>query len=111
MLNTTNGEWDGLTFVIVDFGLSSPVNQLGGKGGTPGFGSPEQFYGLAFPKSDNYAVAKTAVLILFTWQLGWNILFQPIECEQFSELNNHPSFIKDTLSRLLHVSHSIFHNY
>ena len=92
MLNLTSGKWNGQDLVLIDFGLCSSHAQLRGHCGTPGFGSMEQFGGNPSQKSDNYSFGKTAVLILFDWQLGWNLLAEPLTEYQY---DIHP--VRDNL--------------
>ena len=74
-----NGEWDyKCDLVLTDFGLSGTIDSAVGQCGTPGFGSPEQFLGQVHLKSDNFALGKMAVLILFPWDVAWDLLSRPI---------------------------------
>ena len=106
MLKLNGDQWDGETIVITDFGLCSPIDALTGMAGTPGFGSPEQFIGQPSQKSDNYAVGKLAVMVMFPWQLAWNLLAQPLGKEQISEVEKSPllSPFHKIISDLLNVS-------
>ena len=70
-------------WVLGDFGISSNLNilspeDLSRSNGTPGFAAMEQFEGQLDMKSDNYSLAKLAVVILFQWNLAWNLLARPI---------------------------------
>ena len=79
--------WNEQDLVLADFGLASSFEALTGNCGTPGFGSPEQFTCCPSEKSDNYAFGKLLILILFDWQLAWNMLAQPISQKQQADLN------------------------
>ena len=101
-----NGEWDGKTVIIVDFGLSTTFDCLKGNAGTPGFGSPEQFLGKPSYKSDNYGLGKTGIITIFPWQSAWNFLAQPVEDGEISEVENSPLLkpFHGMISALLSVS-------
>ena len=106
MINHSNNTWDGKTLVIADFGLSTSSNELTGRGGTPGFGSPEQFIGKPNLKSDNFAFGKISVLTLFEWNTGWNILAKPIQHGKSGLLENDRKYkgITQIIKNLLSVS-------
>ena len=88
-------------WVLTDFGLASRMANLSGSNGTPGFASMEQFVGKSHEKSDNYSISKLAVLILFKWNVAWNLLARPIPVtDNFSYLQFE---IITTLSELLTV--------
>ena len=93
------GRW-----VLGDYGLSSRISELKGCCGTAGFASMEQFDGQRHLKSDNYSVAKLAIILLFKWNLGWALLAWPISK---SEYQNAPSYqLLDYLSKMVQVSYS-----
>ena len=106
LLSVTNGEWNGETLVLSDFGLSASFDNLIGNGGTPGYGSPEQFLGEPSPKSDNYAAGKLGVMTLFPWQSAWNFLAQPLVKGEMSEVEKSPLLkpFHQMISALLNVS-------
>ena len=97
-------------WVLCDFGLSSLVSKLSGSSGTPCFASMEQFDGNPHIKSDNYSVAKLAVLLLFKWQLAWNFLASPINKTDYQNRpwKNHQLFTM--LSKLVNVNIKISKN-
>ena len=102
-----NDAWDGQTVILADFGLSTSFDRLSGNSGTPGYGSPEQFLGAPSIKSDNYAVGKLCVMILFPWQSAWNFLAQPLKKGEISKIERS-IFLKPfhrTISDLLNVSY------
>ena len=99
-----SGNWNGRDLVIGDFGLSSSLTALQGRCGTPGFASPEQFMGSPSAKSDNFGFGKTAVLILFKWELAWNLLAQPLTEDEYKNHPLHAQPISDVISNLLNVS-------
>ena len=103
MVKLKSGQWDGQTVVICDFGLCSKMDILSGTAGTPGCGSPEQFIGKPSPRSDNYAFGKLAILTIFPWNMGWNLLAQPIK-NGISEIAN-PSLLNrfQIISSILNV--------
>ena len=65
--------------VLVDFGIAKWKSELVDAEGTPGFVAPEVFQGfgrlLDHPAVDTFALGKLLVLILFEWELGWQILW------------------------------------
>ena len=102
-----NGEWNGQDIVVTDFGLcvlQSDGLKGSGQSGTPGFSSLEQFIGRPHRKSDNYAMGKTAILILFEWQLGWNLLAQPLTDQQYCKHPLKHTVVSEVISNLLEVS-------
>ena len=103
-----NGTWNGHDLVVADFGLSTAFNELKGQAGTPGFGAPEQFLGKPSRKSDNFAMGKMAVLILFKWQTGWNLLASPLTPTTPDYINHLPQ-VRRIISELLNVSINNFH--
>ena len=92
------------SWVLCDFGLSSLVSELSGTSGTPCFAPMEQFDGNPDIKSDNYSVAKLAVLLLFKWKLAWNFLASPIKSLDYQNRpwKNHQLF--KMLTKLAHVN-------
>ena len=76
----SNGKFEIIPkqWVLGDFGISCEVAKLSGCKGTPGFAPMEQFIRESHKKSDNYSLAKLAVLILFKWNVAWNLLARPI---------------------------------
>ena len=62
----------------------------------------EQFDGRPHKKSDNYSLAKLAVLLLFKWNVAWNILAWPISKMDYQKAPKHQ--ILDFLSQMLQVS-------
>ena len=87
-LNLTNRKWDGITLKIADFGLSRKNTDLVGSMGTPAFGSPEQFEARPSQKSDNFALGRMALMILYPWKDAWNLMAQPLTETEFI---NHPA--------------------
>jgi len=76
----------------------------------------EQFDGRPHKKSDNYSLAKLAVLLLFKWNVAWNILAWPISKMDYQKAPKHQ--ILDFLSQMLQVSllylrgyTTIYHSY
>ena len=63
---------------LVDFGIANQEIYLKGSCGTPGFNAPEQFSGQNQHRSaDIFSLGKNLILILFEWQIGWNLLWSP----------------------------------
>ena len=87
---------------LSDFGLSCNISNLSGTGGTPCFGPMEQFDGNSHRKSDNYSLAKMAILILFPWQLGWNLLAAPLSPSEYSKYSSNSYLF--IFRELAHVS-------
>ena len=108
MLNLTCGKWNGEDLVLIDFGLCSSHAKLRGYCGTPGFGSMEQFGGKPSQKSDNYSFGKTAVLILFDWQLGWNLLAEPLTDAEYKSHPMRNNVYGSMIVDLLQVGVNIF---
>lgn len=96
-------KWNKRDLVLADFGLAGTVNDVRGSSGTPGFGSPEQFIGIVTPTSDNYALGKLAIMVLFKWEISWNFLARPISKVEYREerIRDHP--IQKVISALLNV--------
>ena len=86
---------------LSDFGLSCNTSNLSGTGGTPCFGPMEQFDGNSHQKSDNYSLAKLGILLIFSWQIGWNLLAAPLSP---SEYNKYSNYYLDIFRELTHVS-------
>ena len=105
MLKLKNNQWDGQTVVITDFGLCSPYKTLSGTAGTPGYGAPEQFIGRPSQTSDNYAVGKLGLMVMFPWQLAWNLLTQPLKKGEISNIEKNPNLRQyhQIISQLLNV--------
>ena len=97
-----DGEW-----ALCDFGLSCNISNLTGSNGTPCFAPMEQFDDHPHRKSDNYSLAKLAVLLLFPWKLGWNLIAAPLSSTMYKKfpLKTYLSMI----TGMLNVS--IMHNY
>src|SRR5260221_5770330 len=59
--------------MLADFGIAVLLSSIGtglvGSGGTPPYMAPEQFEGLASPKSDQYALGCIAYELLTGWKL------------------------------------------
>ena len=101
------GNWNHQDIVLTDFGLCLrkwDMSKLTSCSGTPGFASLEQFLGGPTMRSDNYSLGKTAILILFKWQLGWNLLAQPLTPSQFQGHLLKNTLVAKIISNLLHVS-------
>ena len=97
-----DGKWNE-DLVLTDFGLSGTIDTAAGQCGTPGFGSPEQFLGKVHPKSDNYALAKVAVIILFPWNVAWDLLSKPVSNLQLENENVQELQFYKSIVHLLHV--------
>ena len=66
--------------VLVDFGIGNNRHNLKGSCGTPGFNAPEQFSGDEQERSvDIFSLGKNLILILFQWNIGWNLLWSSEE--------------------------------
>ena len=85
--------------VLVDFGIAKWKSELVDSEGTPGFVAPEVFQGRLFrppfqgrrldqPAVDTFALGKLLVLILFEWELGWQILWSPKKYIESKKLNH-----------------------
>ena len=90
------GEW-----ALTDFGISSKLSELTGSSGTPCFGSMEQFHGKTHKKSDNYSLAKMAILLVFPLKLGWNLLAAPLTEDEYANFRWRKYLT--IFSQLLHV--------
>ena len=62
----------------------------------------EQFDGRPHIKSDNYSLAKLAVLLLFKWNVAWNILAWPLSKTEYQ--NAPKPRILNFLSKMMQVS-------
>ena len=98
-----NGHW-----ALADFGLSSKFS-LGklARCGTAGFASMEQFDGKLHKKSDNYAIAKTAILILFPWNLAWKFLALPISNADYQNFPWKKHHMFQIITKLVDVSNNL----
>ena len=101
-------------WTLGDFGLCSKFSKLIGSSGTPCFGSMEQFDGTPHIKSDNYAIAKLAVILLFKWNAAWNFLASPISNDDYKKRPWKNNLIFTILEDLVQVefiffNDSIFH--
>ena len=113
LLNKNSDGRFGEIVVLSDFGLSSNFDKLTGNGGTPAFGSPEQFIGKPSRKSDNYSFGKLGVITLFPWQTAWNLLAQPLKKGEISKVEKSKSLriLHTMISKLLHVSQYILNGF
>lgn len=86
LLNIRQTKWNKEDIVLTDFGLATKFTKPSkatrtkaiSSSGTPGFGSPEQFIGKVYEKTDNFSLGKLIVMILCRWETAWNLLAQPI---------------------------------
>ena len=63
--------------VLVDFGIGKN-NYTYGSSGTPGFNAPENFACSEQRwNSDWFSLGKVLVLILFEWEIGWQLIWNP----------------------------------
>jgi len=110
LINLGNdGEWNpGNDLVLTDFGLSGTIDTALGQCGTPGFGSPEQFMGKVHLKSDNYAYGKMVIIILFPWDIAWDLMSQPIIKEDLEKENVENLDFYNSIYKLLDVSRRYF---
>jgi len=79
-----------------------------GQCGTPGFGSPEQFMGKVHVKSDNYAYGKMAIIILFPWDIAWDLLSKQITKKDLQNENVQHFDFHNSISKLLDVNRNYF---
>ena len=63
---------------VADFGIARR-GMAQHKIGTVGFGSPEQFAANAGVESDILSIGKVAILVIFEWNLAWDILWNPVD--------------------------------
>ena len=87
---------------LVDFGIGNNKNVVYDPQyrscGTPGFNAPEQFSGedQDFPV-DIFSLGKNLILILFEWQIGWNLLLSSEEWLQSQNLEHKLAPLSDLL--------------
>ena len=87
-----------------DYGIGNEY-PVAHNAGTPGVGAPELFISRAFKDSDIFSLGKLAVLIIFPWEIGWQILSSPDErlkrvIAKYPMMNNFCSII----TKMLHVN-------
>ena len=73
---------------VADFGIARR-GMAQHKIGTVGFGSPEQFAANAGVESDILSIGKVAILVIFEWNLAWDILWNPVnkrDAERFLKM-------------------------
>ena len=102
-----DGKWNNFDLVLTDFGLSGTIAALG-QCGTPGFGSPEQFMGKVHLKSDNYSFGRLVIIVLFSWDIAWDLLSKPITKEDLENENVQTFHFYNSISKLLDVSRNYF---
>ena len=89
-LKPTNIMVDATTkFALVDFGIGTNANTVSGSSGTPGFNAPEQFSDERQTDDvDIFSLGKNLILILFEWEIGWNLLWSSKEWIQSQKLKH-----------------------
>ena len=87
---------------LVDFGIGNLNGGLKGSCGTPGFNAPEQFSGEEqyFPV-DIFSLGKFLILILFEWNIGWNLLWSSEEWLRSQKLEHKLTPLSD-LFKFIH---------
>ena len=98
-----DGEWC-YDLVLTDFGLSGSIDTALGQCGTPGFGSPEQFMGKVHLKSDNYSFGRLAIIVLFPWDIAWDLLSKPIIKADLENENVHQFGVYNSMATFVNVS-------
>ena len=97
---------------LIDFGLAKTYDvdknqKAWGSCGTPGFLAPEQFTcAIQTEKVDIWGLGKTIALILFSWDIAWQLLWLPksLDRNDFSSLGPLVKLIK-LLKDMLEVSY------
>ena len=98
-----DGKWNN-DLVLTDFGLSGSIDTTLGQCGTPGFGSPEQFMGKFHLKSDNYSFGRLVIIVLFPWDIAWDLLSKPITKYDLENENVQHLDFYNSIAKLLDVS-------
>ena len=99
-----DGKWNYWDLVLADFGLSGSIDTALGLCGTPGFGSPEQFMGKVHLKSDNYSFGRLAIIVLFPWDIAWDLLSKPIIKADLENENVHQFGVYNSMATFVNVS-------
>ena len=91
--------------MLGDYGIGDVNVYVDHHSGTPGWGSPELFIARADRESDIFSFGKLAVVTLFPWDIGWEIMSSPVGPELFQVVQQYPilKHFQETVTLMLQV--------